>query len=144
MPDEALVACPHCGSKVKRLEKHIRKVHKPAKATIARKRVGSAKRRRTKVHGRGPSRKPFGPVFVQCEYCETVLAARRYADHVRRQHPGKPIKHRPALGERVAKKGLSDALRSALSKLPAPKYKQRYREWFREVDGGAPGLGRHR
>lgn len=149
MPDGAWLSCPHYGSSVKRLENHIRKAHEHvASSTLAarealrpvkRTRRGSAKKKEQR-EGR-----PTGPVFVKCEYCPSLLGAHLYANHVRRRHPGRPVRWRPALAEQVSKSGLPDDLRAALSQLPVDTaYRQRYRPWYREIQGGAPGTGRRR
>lgn len=127
MAKNNLKRCPRCKARVKNLKRHLHKVHKIS----ANARVGDHR-----------PRDPTRGAFVTCEYCPASMHASQYAKHVERRHPGSPVTWRPALGAEFSKHGLSEQLKEALRRVRLPGYKQKYRQWFREVQGGAPGTGR--
>lgn len=129
MPDDPRwTRCPRCNTRLKHLKRHMRKKHKGAPARVR------TKEKRLPRATRG--------AFVTCEYCPATMHAAKYKGHVHRRHPGKRVNRRPALGEQVSKQGLSKHVSELLRRLKVPGYKQKYKEWYREVQGGAPGSGR--
>lgn len=136
-------SCPKCGVRLKHLERHMRKAHAREASYPFTGRIKQLKRIKAGRKADAAPKNRVGPVFVSCEYCSVSIAARLYRDHVQRRHPGKRANWRPPLAEKIREQGLDSKVRESLGKLKFPRYEQRYREWFREVQGGAPGTGRH-